>query len=132
MRRRGSRYQPITGGAEMFARLQTVAARPTDEELVPMIADMVSGHPGFAGLARLAAVLRTVPGLVRMLVLWHPTERRMAVLHLATSIAALEAVSEAVMSTKLLPGEDPALLPGPDRITLLRVAAYRAAVPAPK
>src|SRR6266542_1349588 len=167
----------------MFARLQTVAARPTDEELVPMIADMVSGHPGFAGLAllagddssgglvslwltredaelasersvairgprpfeltrdeaarfagtqRLAPVLRTVPGLVRMLVLWHPTERRMAVLHLATSIAALEAVSEAVMSTKLLPGEDPALLPGPDRITLLRVAAYRAAVPAPK
>ncbi len=202
----------------MFARLQTVAARPTDEELVPMIADMVGGHPGFAGLAllagddgggglvslwltredaelasersvairgprpfeltrdeiyevdadepgsaageepavaflgefdgplsparveaarfagtqRLAPVLRTVPGLVRMLVLWHPTERRMAVLHLATSIAALEAVSEAVMSTKLLPGEDPALLPGPDRITLLRVAAYRAAVPAPK
>src|SRR6266511_561530 len=54
MRRRGSRYQPITGGAEMFARLQTVAARPTDEELVPMIADMVSGHPGFAGLALLA------------------------------------------------------------------------------
>jgi hypothetical protein len=202
----------------MFARLQTVAARSTDEELVPMIADMVSGHPGFAGLAllagddgggglvslwltredaelasersvairgprpfelsrdeiyevdadepgsaageepavaflgefdgplsparvdaarfagtqRLAPVLRAIPGLVRMLVLWHPTERRMAVLHLATSIAALEAVSEAVTSTKLLPGEDPALLPGPDRITRLRVAAYRAAVPAPK
>jgi len=202
----------------MFARLQTVAARPTDEGLVSMIADLVSGHPGFAGLTllagddgggglvslwltredaelasersvairgprpfeltrdeiyevdadepgsaageepavaflgefdgplsparveaarfagtrRLAPVLRTVPGLVRMLVLWNPTERRMAVLHLATSTAALEAVSEAVMSTKLLPGEDPALLPGPDRITLLRVAAYRAAVPAPK
>jgi len=202
----------------MFARLQTVAARPTDEELAPTIADMVSGHPGFAGLAllsgddgsgalvslwltredaelasersvairgprpfeltrdeiyevdadepasaageepaaaflgefdgplsparveaarfagtqRLAPVLRTVPGLVRMLVLWHPTERRMAVLHLATSIAALEAVSQAVMSTKLLPGEDPALLPGPDRITQLRVAAYRPAVRSPK
>ena len=38
----------------MFARLQTVAARPTDEELAPTIADMVSGHPGFAGLALLA------------------------------------------------------------------------------
>ena len=202
----------------MFARLQTVAARPTDEELVPMIADTVSGHPGFAGLAllagddgggsmvslwltredaelasersvaargprpveltrdeiyevdadepgsaageepavaflgefdgplsparveaarfagtqRLAPVLRTVPGLVRMLVLWHPTERRVAVLHLATSAAGLKAVSEAIRSTKLLPGEDPALLPGPDRIAKLRVAAYRAAVPAPK
>jgi hypothetical protein len=31
------------------------------------------------------------------------------------------------MSTKLLPGEDPDLLPGPDRISTLRVAAYRAA-----
>jgi hypothetical protein len=202
----------------MYARLQMMATRPADEGLVPVIADMVSGHPRFAGLAlladddgggglvslwltredaelasersvairgprpfeltrdeiyevdadepgsaageepavaflgefdgplsparveaarfagteRLAPVLRTVPGLVRMLVLWQPTERRMAVLHLATSMAALQAVGEAVMSTKLLPDEDPALLPGPDRITLLRVAAYRAAVPSPK
>src|SRR5436305_14187527 len=54
MRRRGSRYQPIPGGGQMFARLQTVAARPTDEELAPTIADMVCGHPGFAGLALLS------------------------------------------------------------------------------
>jgi hypothetical protein len=200
----------------MYARLQWMANRPADEGLVPVIVDMVSGHPGFAGIAllagedgsggmlslwqtredaelaserstavrgprpfeltrdeiyevdadepgsaageepaaaflgefdgplsparveaahfagteRLAPVLRTVPGLVRALVLWQPTERRMAVLHLATSVPALEAVGEAVMSTELLPGEDPELLPGPDRITLLRVAAYRpAAVP---
>lgn len=200
----------------MFARLQTMATRPPDESLVPVIADMISGHPGFAGLAmvggddgsggmislwqtredaeqaserstairgprpfeltrdeiyevdadeagiaagetpavaflgefdgplsqarvdaarragteRIGPVLKTVPGLVRMLVLWHPTERRMAVLHLATSEVALGGVTDAVMSTKLLPGEDPALLPGPDRVTLLQVAAYRAA-PAP-
>ncbi len=151
----------------MFARLQTVAARPTDEELVPMIADMVSGHPGFAGLALLAGD-DSSGGLVS---LW--LTREDAELASERSVAirgprpfeltrdeiyevdadepgsaageepavaflgefdgpALEAVSEAVMSTKLLPGEDPALLPGPDRITLLRVAAYRAAVPAPK
>jgi hypothetical protein len=196
----------------MYARLQTMANRPADEGLVPVIVDTVSGHPGFAGMAllagddgsgtmvslwqtredaelasersaavrgprpfeltrdeiyevdadepgsaagaepaaaflgefdgplsparvqaahfagteRLLPVLRTVPGLVRALVLWHPTERRMAVLHLATSVAALEAVAEAVMSTTLLPGEDPALLPGPDRLSVLRVAAYRA------
>jgi hypothetical protein len=202
----------------MYARLQTVAARPTDENLVPMIAGLVSAHPGFAGLAMLAGddgsgvlvslwmtredaelasersaalrgprpfelirdeiyevdadepgsaadgepaeaflgefdgplsparvtaarfagaqrigpVLRTVGGLVRALVLWHPTERRMAVLHLATSAAALEAVSKAVRSTALLPGEEPALLPGPDRVARLRVAAYRTAVPAPR
>ncbi|GAA3342031.1 hypothetical protein GCM10020358_35570 [Amorphoplanes nipponensis] len=195
----------------MYARLQTVAARPADEDLAPRIAALVSGHPGFAGLVlltgdddvgglvslwltredaelasersaavrgqrpftltrdeiyevdadepgaaageepavaflgefdgplsparveaaryagtrRLAPVLRTVPGLVRMLMLWHPTERRMAALHLATSTAALGAVSEAVMSTTLLPDEDPALLPGPDRIARMRVLAYR-------
>jgi len=200
----------------MFARLQTMADRPADESLVPVIADMVSAHPGFAGLAMLAGddgsghmvslwltredaelasersaavhgprpfeltrdeiyevdvdepgqaaggqpaaaflgefdgplsparveaarvagterigpVLRTIPGLVRMMVLWHPTERRMAVLHLATSVEALHAVGDAVMSTKLLPGEDPELLPGPDRLSVLSVAAYRPAVAA--
>ena len=80
----------------------------------------------FAGNERIGPVLRTLPGLVRLLVLWHPTERRMAVLHLATSTAVLEAVGEAVMTSTLLPGEDPELLPGPDRITMPRVAAYRA------
>src|SRR5262245_58591709 len=40
--------------AEMYARLQTVASRPADEGIVPVIADMVAGHPGFAGLALLA------------------------------------------------------------------------------
>jgi hypothetical protein len=200
----------------MYARLQTMATRPADESLVPLIADMIASHPGFAGLAmlafddggggmvslwqnredaelasersaaargqrpfeltrdeiyevdvdesgsaageepavaffgefdgplsparldaarfagneRIAPVLRTLPGLVRVLVLWHPTERRMVVLHLATSAEALAAVGEAVMSSKLLPGEDAELLPGPDRITMPRVAAYRAvAVP---
>jgi hypothetical protein len=199
----------------MYARLQTIATRPIDEGLVPVIADMVAGHPGFAGLAMLAdddggghmvsfwatredaelasersaamrgprpfeltrdeiyevdaddggpaagekpvvaflgefdgplrparvdaarfagterigPVLREVPGLVRMTVLWHPTERRMAVMHLATSMESLQAVQQAVMSTKLLPGEDPALLPGPDRVAVLQVAAYRAEVP---
>jgi hypothetical protein len=81
----------------------------------------------FAGTERIAPALRKVAGLVRVLVFWHPTERRMAVLHLATSAQALQAVGETVMSTKLLPGEDPDLLPGPDRISMLRVAAYRAA-----
>ena len=203
----------------MYARLQTVASRPTDESLIPVIADLVASHPGFAGLAllgessdggggaghmlslwqtredaeqasersaairgprpveltrdeiyeveadeagpaageqpavaflgefdgplsparvdaarfagtqRVVPALREVPGLVRMILLWHPTERRLVVLHLTTSMAALSAVEKAVMSTKLLPGEDPALLPGPDRIAVVQVAAYRATVP---
>ena len=35
----------------------------------------------------------------------------------------------AIMGTELLPGEDPALLPGPDRVDLHRV--LHAALPAP-
>jgi hypothetical protein len=197
----------------MFARLQSAATRPTDESVVPMLADTIASHPGFAGLAmltgedgaahlislwitredaelaeertaatlgprpveltrdeifevdadeagaaaaaeptmaflgefdgplsparvaaarfagteRIAPALRNVAGLVRVLVFWHPTDRRMALLHLATSAEALQVIAETVMSTKLLPGEDPALLPGPDRISTLRVAAYRVA-----
>jgi hypothetical protein len=199
----------------MYARLQTMTNRPADEGMVPMIADMIAAHPGFAGLVMLAGegddrsatmvslwqtredaelasersaairgprpfeldrdeiyevdadeagqaagaeptaaffgefdgplspghleaarfagterigpALRTVPGLVRVVVLWHPTERRMVVVHLATSVQALHAGGEVVMSTKLLPGEDPDLLPGPDHITMMRVAGYRAA-----
>jgi hypothetical protein len=80
-----------------------------------------------AGTERIGPALRAVAGLVRVLVLWHPIERRMVVLHLATSPQALRAVGEAVMSTKLLPGEDPDLLPGPDHITMMRVAGYRTA-----
>ncbi|MEV4510694.1 hypothetical protein AB0K00_17200 [Dactylosporangium sp. NPDC049525] len=81
----------------------------------------------FAGTERIGPALREVAGVVRLLVLWHPTERRMAVLHLAVSPAALHAISRTVVSSQLLPGEDPELLPGPDRVSMLRVAAYRAA-----
>jgi hypothetical protein len=38
-------------------------------------------------------------------------------------------MQQAIMSTDLLPGEDPALLPGPDRVDLHRV--LHAALPAP-
>ena len=36
----------------------------------------------------------------------------------------LDAIARAVMSTELLPGEDPALLPGPDRIEIHHVIGY--------
>jgi hypothetical protein len=39
----------------------------------------------------------------------------------ADSEQALLDVQKAIMSTALLPGEDPALLPGPDRIELYPV-----------
>lgn len=203
----------------MFARLQTVAARPqTDDQdqLVTRVTGMISGHPGFAGLAmleddegtgtmltlwhtredaelasersraargprpftllsddiyevdddvtgpasaeraqaafvgyfdgplspaRLAAARRggrdrirpallRVPSLIRTLVLWHPIDGKMAVVHLVTSIEGLRDVSAAVTSTALLPGEDPSLLTGPDRVRAHRVLSYLFPAPA--
>jgi hypothetical protein len=81
----------------------------------------------FAGTARIAPALREVPGLVRSLVMWHPTDRTMRVVHLTTSADALNDVAAAVTSTALLAGEDPTLLTGPDRVAIQRVLAYRTA-----
>jgi hypothetical protein len=43
------------------------------------------------------------------------------VISIADSQQALLDVQKAIMATELLPGEDPALLPGPDRIELYPV-----------
>ena len=40
---------------------------------------------------------------------------------LAESMDAFDAAAQAIMSTELLPGEDPALLAGPDRISFYRL-----------
>jgi hypothetical protein len=45
------------------------------------------------------------------------------VISIADSQQALLDAQKAIMSTELLPGEDPALLPGPDRIELYPVLA---------
>jgi hypothetical protein len=203
----------------MFARLQSVAARPrtdSEGELVRQVTDMISAHPGFAGLAmledadgagtmltlwhtredaelasersraargtrpftllsddiyevdddltgsastqhaeaafvgyfdgplsparvaaarrggrdRVRPVLQQVPSLVRTLVLWHPTDSKMAVVHLVTSVDGLPDVANAITSTELLPDEDPSLLTGPDRVHTQRVLAYLVPTPA--
>jgi hypothetical protein len=74
-----------------------------------------------AGRERIGPCLTAQTGIVRTLALWQPERRRMLVVTLAVSVAALEAGQRAVMSTELLPGEDPALLPGPDSVDLYRV-----------
>jgi hypothetical protein len=48
----------------------------------------------------------------------------MVVVAFAESQAALEAASRAILSTPLLPGEDPALLRGPDRYTACSVVGH--------
>jgi hypothetical protein len=74
-----------------------------------------------AARERIQPALAAVPGIVRLVTLWRPEDRSLVVVNLGTSMAALEAGSKAVNSTELLPGEDPALLTGPDRGEAYRV-----------
>ncbi|WP_236796927.1 hypothetical protein [Amycolatopsis sp. GM8] len=52
------------------------------------------------------------------------------VLGFADSVETIEAAQRTVMSTELLPGEDPAMLPGPDRMDLCHVVFAELPVPA--
>jgi hypothetical protein len=75
----------------------------------------------FAARERVYPALAEVPGSVRLLALWQPDTRSVTVVHLALSMDALEDAGRVVNSTELLPGEEPALLPGPDRAVAYRV-----------
>ena len=73
-----------------------------------------------AGRDRIWPAVREIDGVVDVLAL-RSTDDRIVVVGLATSTEIGEQVQQAVMSTDLLPDEDPALLPGYDRIDQARV-----------
>jgi len=72
------------------------------------------------GRERIQPAVRHIEGVVGTLVL-EAENHRMVIVALATTLETFDAVRDAIMRTDLLPGEDPALLPGPDRIELARV-----------
>lgn len=72
---------------------------------------------------RIRPALQQVPGMVRVITMWHPEQAKAVSLSLATSVEAVEDGGRAVNATELLPGEDPALLTGPDRFEIHRVVA---------
>jgi hypothetical protein len=76
-----------------------------------------------AGRQRIWPAIRNLGGLVGVYVLRRP-DLGFVVITLTTSAEALDATARAVMSTELLPGEDPALLPGPDCIEIHHVTGY--------
>jgi hypothetical protein len=76
-----------------------------------------------AGRQRIWPAMCGMSGLVGTYVLRGP-DLGSVVIILATSVQSLDAIARAVMSTELLPGEDPALLPGPDRIEIHHVTSY--------
>ena len=79
------------------------------------------------GRERIDPLVRDVDGLVRVLV-FRSADDRIVVVGMATGLETLAEVRDRIMRTPLLPGEDPALLPGPDRMELGRI--LRADVPA--
>ncbi len=79
------------------------------------------------GRERIHPAIRDVDGLVGGLV-FRSADDRIVVVTLATALETLTEVQQRIMATTLLPGEDPALLRGPDRVALGRV--LRAEIPA--
>ncbi len=85
-----------------------------------------SGNPAQADAAehggrnRIWPAVREIDGIVTVLAL-RSTDDRIVVAALTTAMETHTAVGEAVQRTELLPDEDPALLPGADRIEPARV-----------
>ena len=73
-----------------------------------------------AGRERIWPAVRAVDGSVGAWIL-RADGLGMLVLGLAISVETLEEVQRAIMGSELLPGEDPALLTGPDRQDIHRV-----------
>ena len=78
----------------------------------------------FGGRERIWPAIRDLSGLVSVYLL-RGHDLGWIVLTLATSVGTLDAVQRAVLGTDLLPTEDRALLPGPDRIEIHTVTGYQ-------
>jgi hypothetical protein len=70
-----------------------------------------------AGRQRIWPAIRGLSGLTGVYIL-RGRDLSSVVVTLATSVETLDAAQRAVMATELTPGEDPALLPGPDRVEI--------------
>lgn len=73
-----------------------------------------------SGEERIWPAVKDLPGIVGVLAGSTPDGDRVA-LSLTDSVEALEANAAAIMSTELLPWEDPAHLTGPDDLAILRL-----------
>jgi hypothetical protein len=124
-----------TGGYEVTAaeRGRAAGTVPTHARLLyfdgPRAPEQVAAEDR-GGRDRLWPATRNLEGLVGLYVLRAP-DSGAVIITLATSVAAIDAAQRAVMSTQLLPGEDPALLGGPDGVEIHQVADYQMPVTRP-
>jgi hypothetical protein len=77
-----------------------------------------------AGRQRIWPAIHGLSGLTGIYIL-RGRDLSSVIVTLATSVETLDAAQQAVMATELTPGEDPALLPGPDRVEIHRVTGHR-------
>ena len=111
-------FDGVAAGREpLFAQITWVNG--TGDHAVAEAADR-------GGRERITPALADVEGIVSVLVL-HSADDRIVVVGLATSLETHREVQDRIARTPLLPGEDPALLPGYDRLEVGRVV--RADVP---
>ena len=85
----------------------------------PRSPEQLAAHD-FAARERIVPVISELDHSYRVYVLRRDDGSQVVVSIADTEQALLDA-QKAIMSTELLPGEDPALLPGPDRIDLYPV-----------
>ncbi|MFD3744630.1 hypothetical protein [Nocardia sp. NPDC058633] len=78
----------------------------------------------FARTHRIEPAVATVPGLLDFYEL-RRADGSGVVIGIAETEEALHAVRAAILATDLLPGEDPALLPGADRVEICPVLTHR-------
>jgi hypothetical protein len=78
----------------------------------------------FGGRQRIWPAIRDLSGLVSVYLL-RGHDLGWIVVTFATSVDTLDTAQQAVMAADLLPGEDRALLPGPDRIEIHNVTGYQ-------
>jgi len=76
-----------------------------------------------AGRQRIWPAIRGLSGLVGVYAL-RGSDLSSVVVTLVTSVETIDALRRAVMATELGPDEDPALLPGPDRIEIHHVTGH--------
>jgi hypothetical protein len=84
-----------------------------------------------AGRQRIWPAIRDLSGLVGIYVL-RGSDLSSVIVTLATSVETLDAAQQAVMATDLTPGEDPALLPGPDRVEIHHVTGRHLPAASPR
>jgi hypothetical protein len=105
---------PATAQAPRYARLVCFVGPRAPEQ---------AAAEDLAGRRRIWPAIRGLSGLVGVYVL-RGHDLSSVVVTLATSVETLDAAQRAVMATELAPGEDPALLPGPDRVEIHRVTGH--------